>query len=219
MTLRAVLADDSVLIRGGIARILQDEGVEVVGEVGDATALLRLVGECRPDVAVVDVRMPPSHTVDGIDAAMKIRAEHAHTGVLLLSQYVETAAAMKLLAGGADSVGYLLKDRVSDSDFISAVNSVATGGTAIDPILVTRMMDRPHRGRQLLDNLSDREREVLSLMAEGKSNQAIGAALFLGRRTVESHVSAIFDKLELRPEPDDHRRVLAVLTYLKATGS
>lgn len=219
MALRAVLADDSVLIRGGIARVLQDEGVDVVGEAGDALELLRLVGELAPDIAVVDIRMPPTKTVDGIDAAMKIRAEHPETAVLLLSQYVETVAAMKLLAGGAERVGYLLKERVSDSEFISAVNAVATGGTAIDPILVTRMMDRPHRGRLLLDNLTDRERQVLSLMAEGKSNQAIGAALFLGLRTIESHVSAIFDKLELRPEPDDHRRVLAVLTYLEATAS
>jgi DNA-binding NarL/FixJ family response regulator len=219
MTVRAVLADDSALIRGGIARVLQDKGVEVMVEVEDATALLRAVGEHRPDLAIVDIRMPPSYTVEGIEAAITIRAQHPGTAVLLLSQYVETAAAMRLLAGGASGVGYLLKERVSDIDeFIAAVHTVVAGGTVMDSDLVTRMMERPHRGRRGLDDLTKREREVLSLMAEGKSNQAIRAQLFLTLRTVEAHISAIFTKLGLHPESDDHRRVLAVLTYLKAIG-
>jgi DNA-binding NarL/FixJ family response regulator len=227
--LRVVLADDSGLIRGGIARVLQDGGFKVVAEAGDAAGLLRAVDEHRPDIAVVDIRMPVSDTapaldlgattVAGIEAAVTLRANHPGTAVLLLSQYIETDAAMKLLAGGAAGVGYLLKDRVSDVEFLSAVDRVAAGGTAIDPILVTSMIERPHRGRRPLDELTARERAVLALMAEGKSNQAISTELGLGRRTVETHISAILDKLGLRPEADDHRRVMAVLTYLRATGT
>jgi DNA-binding NarL/FixJ family response regulator len=220
MSLRVVLADDSVFVRVGVAGMLRDAGVDVVDEVGDAQALLDSVERHRPDIAVVDIRMPPLSAVDGIEAATAIRAAHPGMAVLLLSQYVETDAAMKLLADGAAGVGYLLKDRVSDIDeFVSAVYAVAAGGTAIDPILVTRMLARPHRGRRPLDDLTDRERGVLALMAEGKSNQAISAQLCLGLRTIETHISAIFDKLGLRPEQDDHRRVLAVLTYLRAIGS
>lgn len=218
--LRVVLADSSTLIRGAIARVLQDDGMQVVGEVGDATALLRVVDQHQPDIAVIEIRMPPSNTVDGIETAMTIRANHPRTAVLLLSQYVETDAAMKLLEGGAAGVGYLIKDRISGIDeFIWAVNTVAAGGTVIDSILVDRMMDRAHRGHKPLDELTDREREVLALIAEGKTNQAIGAELFLSRRTVERHISAIFNKLGLQPEPDDHRRGSAILIYLKATTS
>lgn len=215
--LRVVLTDDSVLLREGIARLLQDEGIDVVGQAGDATALLELVAEHRPDVAVVDIRMPPTHTVEGIEAAITIRRDYPDTGVLLLSQYVETENVMNLLDGGAGSLGYLLKDRVADVDeFVDALNRVAAGGSAIDPDLVGRLVSRPHRGHRPLDELSAREREVLQLMAEGRSNKAISASLFLGERTVEAHVRSIFVKLELAPEPEDHRRVLAVLTHLRA---
>lgn len=219
MALRAVVADDLVLIREGIAHVLRSAGVEVVGEIGDAAALLEAVERYRPGIAVVDIRMPPSNTVEGIVAAMTIRERHPETAVLLLSHHVEIDSAMKLLAGGAAGIGYLLKDRVSDiTDFISSVTAVASGGTRLDPILATRMMERPHRGRRPLDELTGREREVLALMAEGKSNQAIASQLLLGRRTVEAHVSAIFGKLGLRPAPDDDRRVMAVLIHLKSSS-
>ncbi|MBJ8346237.1 protein kinase [Antrihabitans sp. YC2-6] len=218
--LRVVLTDDSVLLREGIARLLRDEGIDVVGQAGDADGLLRLVAKHRPDVAVVDIRMPPTHTIEGIEAAVAIRRDYPDTGVLLLSQYVETENVMNLLGGGAKSLGYLLKDRVADVDeFVDALNRVAAGGSAIDPDLVGRLVSRPHRGRRPLDELSAREREVLQLMAEGRSNKAIGAALFLGERTVEAHVRSIFGKLGLAPEPEDHRRVLAVLTHLRETST
>lgn len=217
-TLRVVLTDDSVLLREGIARLLQDEGIDVVGQAGEAQTLLEMVETLHPDVAVVDIRMPPTHTVEGIEAAVTIRQDFPDTAVLLLSQYVETENVMNLLGGGAASLGYLLKDRVSDVDeFIEALHRVASGGSAIDPDLVGRLVSRPHRGHRPLDELSAREREVLQLMAEGRSNRAIGAALFLGERTVEAHVRSIFLKLGLQPEPEDHRRVLAVLTHLRAT--
>ena len=217
MGLRVVLTDDSVLLREGIARLLQDEGIDVVGQAGDAEGLLKLVEEHRPDVAVVDIRMPPTHTVEGIDAAVAIRRDFPDTAVLLLSQYVETENVMNLLGGGAASLGYLLKDRVTDIDeFVDALNRVASGGSAIDPDVVGRLVSRPHRGHRPLDELSAREREVLHLMAEGRSNKAISASLFLGERTVEAHVRSIFVKLGLAPEPEDHRRVLAVLTHLRA---
>ncbi|MBF6399336.1 protein kinase [Nocardia cyriacigeorgica] len=218
--LRVVLADDSGLLRGGIVRLLQDEGIEVVGEAGDAPSLLRLVGERRPTVAVVDIRMPPTHTIEGIDAAMTIRSEYPGTAVLLLSQYVETDHVSSLIATGTAGLGYLLKDRVSDIDeFVGDLRRVAGGGCAIDPSVISRMVQRPHRQQRPIDGLSEREREVLALMAEGRSNKAIGAALFLGERTVEAHVRAIFVKLGLHPEPDDHRRVLAVLEHLRSSNA
>ncbi|MFC8383178.1 protein kinase [Nocardia sp. NPDC057272] len=214
--LRVVLADDSALLRQGIARLLEDEGMEVTGQAGDAAALLSLVRAHRPDVAVVDIRMPPTCTTEGIDAAVVIRRDFPETAVLLLSQYIETESVLDLLSGGARSLGYLLKDRVSDIDeFVTALHRVAEGGSAIDPDLVGRLVSRPHHGAVPLDALSTREREVLRLMAEGRSNRAIGAALFLGERTIETHVRSIFVKLGLQPEPDDHRRVLAVLTHLR----
>ncbi|WP_369027848.1 LuxR C-terminal-related transcriptional regulator, partial [Nocardia farcinica] len=204
--LRVVIADDSGLLRGGIVRLLQDEGIDVVGEAADAPSLLRLVGTHHPTVAVVDIRMPPTHTTEGIDAAMTIRSEYPATAVLLLSQYVETDHVSSLIATGTEGLGYLLKDRVSDIDeFVSDLRRVADGGCAIDPSVIKRMVGRPHRQRRPIDELSEREREVLGLMAEGRSNKAIGAALFLGERTVEAHVRAIFVKLGLHPEPDDHR--------------
>lgn len=217
--LRVVLADDSALLRQGIARLLEDEGMEVAGQAGDAAALLGLVRAHRPDVAVVDIRMPPTCTTEGIDAAVTIRREFPDTAVLLLSQYIETESVLDLLADGARSLGYLLKDRVSDIDeFVTALQRVAAGGSAIDPDLVGRLVSRPHHGSRPLDELSPREREVLRLMAEGRSNRAIGATLFLGERTIETHVRGIFTKLGLQPEPDDHRRVLAVLTHLRLTN-
>nr|WP_281180582.1 protein kinase [Rhodococcus phenolicus] len=218
--LRVVLADDSVLLREGIRSLLGDEGVDVVGEAGDASDLLALVEQARPDIAVVDIRMPPTHTVEGIEAARTIRAEFPETAVLLLSQYVESEYVMDLLTNGAGGLGYLLKDRVADIDeFIDTLHRVADGGSAIDPSVVSRMVSRPHPGSRPIDDLSAREREVLALMAEGRSNRAIGATLFLGERTVEAHIRSIFLKLGLHPEPEDHRRVLAVLEHLESTAS
>ena len=202
MTLRVAIADDSALLRRGLAALLASEGLEVVCEAADARELLGCVAALQPDVAVVDIRMPPTFTTEGIQAATAIRRDQPGTGVLL--------------GNGAKGLGYLLKERVSDiDDFIDALHRVAAGGTAVDPELVARMVARPHNGHQAEDELSSRERDVLELMAEGRTNQAIGKALFLGERTVEAHIRSIFLKLGLRPEPEDHRRVLAVLTYLR----
>jgi DNA-binding NarL/FixJ family response regulator len=225
--LRIAIADDSALLRRGLAALLEAEGMEVVCEACDAGELLNCVERERPDAAVVDIRMPPGYTTEGIEAAKEIRRRHPGMGVLLLSQYVETESAMTLFGGGADGVdadgarglGYLLKERVSDIDeFVDALRRVAAGGTAVDPELVARMVARPQEGRQPAEDLSIREREVLELMAEGRTNQAISRSLFLGERTVEAHIRSIFLKFNLRPEPEDHRRVLAVLSYLRAGG-
>lgn len=219
MSLRVAIADDSALLRRGLSALLQAEGLEVVGEASDGPQLLDLINSRGADVAVVDIRMPPSYTIEGIQAAEIIKSTHPETGVLLLSQYVETENAMSLLKNGAKGIGYLLKERVSDiEEFIDALHRVSTGGTAIDPQLVTRLVGRPHQGHDLGDELSNREKSVLELMAEGRTNQAIGRKLFLGERTVEAHIRSIFLKLQLRPEPEDHRRVLAVLTYLRGVG-
>jgi len=214
--IRVVLADDSILLREGLARLLAEAGFEVVGQCGTAEALLELVREARPDVAVVDIRMPPTHTDEGLVAADAIRAEHAgRVGVLVLSQYVETDFALRLITEGEGGVGYLLKDRVADiGDFSDAVRRVARGGSVIDPEVVALLVNR-RRARGPLDELTDREREVLALMAEGRSNQAICDRLFVTPKTVETHIASIFSKLELLPAPDDHRRVLAVLAYLR----
>jgi DNA-binding NarL/FixJ family response regulator/class 3 adenylate cyclase len=214
--LRVALADDAVLLREGIARLLTEAGFDVVGQSGTADDLLRKVHSYAPDVAVVDIRMPPTQTDEGLRAAQEIRANHPEVGVLVLSQHVEPTYAMELLAESAEGVGYLLKDRVSDVDeFAAAVRRVAEGGSALDPALVTQLVGR-RRTRDPIDDLTTREREVLELMAEGRSNQAIGERLFITPRAVEKHITSIFGKLRLPPAPDDHRRVLAVLAFLGA---
>jgi DNA-binding NarL/FixJ family response regulator len=213
---RVVVAEDSVLLREGVVRLLEDAGIEVVGQAGDADELLRKVRAHKPDVAVVDVRMPPTNTDDGLRAAQQIRDELPETSVLVLSQYVEEGYALELLTDGAEGVGYLLKDRVAEVDrFIDAVRRVSDGGSALDPEVVSQLLGR-RRSDDPLDELSPREREVLALMAEGRTNRAIAEQLVVSERAVEKHVTSIFSKLGLAAGPDDHRRVLAVLTYLRA---
>ena len=209
-----MVADDSVLLREGVARLLEEAGFEVVGQAGDGEELLRKVRAHKPDIAVVDIRMPPTHTDEGLRAARQIREEMPETAVLVLSQYVEQEYAVELLGDDAAGVGYLLKDRVTDLEhFSGAVRRVADGGSALDPEVVSEMLGRK---RDPLDELTPREREVLGLMAEGRSNGAIAAELVITERAVEKHVTSIFGKLDLAPAPADHRRVLAVLTYLSA---
>jgi DNA-binding NarL/FixJ family response regulator/class 3 adenylate cyclase len=213
---RVVLADDSVLLREGIARLLEDAGFEIVAQSGTADDLLRHVGMHKPDVALVDIRMPPTQTDEGLRAAQQIRERWPDTGVLVLSQYVEPAYAMELLGENAEGVGYLLKDRVSDVDeFAAAVRRVAEGGSALDPAVVSQLVGRRRRNDPL-EELTPREREVLELMAEGRSNQAIAERLVITLRAVEKHVTSIFGKLRLPASAEDHRRVLAVLTYLRS---
>jgi DNA-binding NarL/FixJ family response regulator len=213
---RVVIADDSILLREGIAALLMDSGFEIVAQSGTADDLLLKVRSLRPDVAIVDIRMPPTHTDEGLRAAQVIRERYSDTSVLVLSQYVESGYALDLLADSAEGVGYLLKDRVSDvGEFAAAVQRVADGGTALDPAVVSRLVGS-RRGTGPLDELSAREREVLELMAEGRSNAGISARLVITERAVEKHVTSIFQKLRLPAASDDHRRVLAVLTYLRA---
>jgi len=212
---KVVLADDSVLLREGIARLLTDAGFEVVGQADDAEQLLLKVRSYSPDVAIVDIRMPPTHTDEGLRAAREIREKHPGTGVLVLSQYVESDYALDLLSESAEGVGYLLKDRVSDvAEFAAAVRRVGEGGSALDPAVVAQLVGRS-RKNDPIDQLTPREREVLALMAEGRSNQAICARLFVTERAVEKHVTGIFAKLRLPADAGDHRRVLAVLAYLR----
>jgi len=214
--MRVVLADDSVLLREGVARLLEDAGMEVVGQAGDAEDLLRKVRAHKPDVAVVDVRMPPTQTDEGLRAAAEIRRSRPETGVLVLSQVVEAGSALELFADGAGGLGYLLKDRVADIDrFTDAVRRVAEGGSALDPEVVSLLLGRRRR-EDPLGVLTPREREVLGLMAEGRSNIAIAEQLVVTERAVEKHVTSIFGKLGLAPAAEDHRRVLAVLRYLEA---
>jgi DNA-binding NarL/FixJ family response regulator/class 3 adenylate cyclase len=214
-SITVVLADDTVLLREGVARLLEDAGFEVVAQSGNAEDLLRHVAMHKPQVAVVDIRMPPTHTDEGLRAAREIRDRFPDTGVLVLSQYVESGYAMDLLSESTEGVGYLLKDRVSDVDeFASAVRRVAEGGSALDPAVVGELLGRRRRDDPL-DELTPREREVLELMAEGRSNQAIADRMYVTLRAVEKHVTSIFSKLDLPASTDDHRRVLAVLLFLR----
>jgi DNA-binding NarL/FixJ family response regulator len=216
--LRAVVADDSVLLRDGIVRLLADSGIEVVAAVGDAAALLDAVTEHVPDIALVDVRMPPTHTDEGIRAAIEIRRSHPGVAVLVLSQYVEERYAGDLLGGDVGGVGYLLKDRVMDiAEFVAALRRVAAGGSAIDGEVVGQLLGRT-RHRNELDRLTAREREVLTAMAQGMSNAGIAEHLVISPGAVEKHISNVFTKLDLAPEDHAHRRVLAVLTYLRSAG-
>jgi DNA-binding NarL/FixJ family response regulator len=214
--LRVVVAEDQTLLREGIVRLLTENGIEVVGVAGDAVDLIRKVGAHRPDVVVTDVRMPPDHGDDGLRAALQIRAEHPEIGVLVLSQFLDERYALDLIGDDARSVGYLLKDRVGDvAAFVSAVRRVAGGGSALDPEVVARMLGRKRRADPLAE-LTPREREVLTLMAEGKSNPGIAETLHVTVAAVEKHVTRIFTKLDLGSEPGEHRRVLAVLRLLRA---
>ena len=212
--MRIVIADDAVLLREGAARLLEDAGFEVVGQAGDADDLMRKVRAHKPDVAVIDVRMPPDNSDDGLRAALAIRQELPDVGILLLSQYVEDRYIGELLAGGTEGVGYLLKDRVGEVErFTEAVQRIGRGGSVLDPEVVAQMVGRRE---EPLSELTDREREVLALMAEGYSNRAIAETIFVSERAVERHVTSIFSKLELEATGQEHRRVLAVLRYLQA---
>ena len=217
--MRVVIGEDSLLLREGLARLLAETGHEVVAQAGDAEDLLRKVGGHRPDLAIIDVRLPPSFTDEGIRAALTIRDRWAGVAVLVLSEHVETTYAVELFAGGTDGLGYLLKQRVSDLDqFADAVKRVASGGSALDPEVVRHLLGR-HRDGDPLQRLTPRETEVLGLMAEGRSNHAIAEQLVITESAVEKHVSSIFGKLDLPPTADAHRRVLAVLKYLQAPAA
>ena len=214
--MRVVVADDSVLLREGVVRLLEEKGFDVVAQAGDAEDLIRKVNAHKPDVAVVDIRMPPTNTDDGLRAALEIRATHPNTGVLVLSQYVEEGYALDLVGDSAGGVGYLLKDRVADVDrFVESVTRVAEGGSALDPEVVAQLVCRASRDYPLSE-LTPREREVMELMSEGRSNNAIATQMTVTERAVEKHVTSIFGKLGLPPAPEDHRRVLAVLAFLRA---
>ncbi len=214
--IRAIVADDSVLLRDGIVRLLTDSGIDVVAAVGDADALLDAVTEHEPDLCLVDVRMPPTHTDEGLRAAIEIRRRHPSTAVLVLSQYVEERYAGELLEGDVSGVGYLLKDRVIDvEDFLASLRRVAAGGSAVDAEVISQILGRSRKVTEL-DRLTPREREVLNLMAEGLSNGGIAERLVVSNGAVEKHISNVFMKLGLDPGDGNHRRVLAVLTYLRA---
>jgi DNA-binding NarL/FixJ family response regulator len=213
--MRIVIADDAVLLREGAARLLEEAGFEVVAQAGDAEDLLRKVRAHTPDVAIIDVRMPPDNVDDGLRAALAIRDELPGVGILMLSQYVEDRYLGELLAGGAEGVGYLLKDRLADVERLTeAVQRVASGGSVLDPEVVAQMLGRAREAGPL-DSLTDRERDVLGRMAEGRTNRAIAESLFVSERAVERHVTSIFVKLDLPAGEQDHRRVLAVLAYLR----
>ena len=215
--MRIVLADDSLILREGLARLLEEAGFEVVGQASNGEELLERVEATRPDVAIVDIRMPPTHTDEGLRAAREIRARHPGVAILVLSQFVRPDYALELLADGASAIGYLLKDRVANLDeLVASVCRVAEGGSVLDPLVVQQLVSRPRSGSGPLDELTEREHEVLGLMAEGRSNKAIGGQLFITEHTVEKHVKNILGKLQVPTSADDHRRVLAVLTYLNS---
>jgi DNA-binding NarL/FixJ family response regulator len=213
---RVVLAEDSVLLREGIARLLGEVGFEVVGQCATAEDLLLKVQSDSPDVAIVDIRLPPTHNDEGVRAAQEIRERYPSVGVLVLSQYLDLGLAMKLLADSAEGIGYLLKDRVSDVDeFVAAIRRVASGGSALDPLVVSELLGR-RRTNGPLERVTPREREVLELMAQGRSNQGIADRLVITERAVQKHITSIFQKLGLSAGGDDHRRVLAVLAFLRS---
>ena len=215
--MRVVVADDAVILREGLARLLREAGFEVAGLAADGSELLDQVESNRPDVAIVDIRMPPTHTDEGLQAAKVIRQRHPDVGILVLSQHVHARYALELLSVGTEGVGYLLKERVSDlAGLASSVRQVGEGGSVLDPAVVSQLVGRRRLGSDPLEQLTDREREVLALMAEGRSNKAIADRLFVTEHTVEKHVKNIFATLRLPPSADDHRRVLAVVTYLNA---
>ena len=214
--MRVVIGDDEGLLREGVARLLTDAGFEVVGKSADATELLRTVRLTNPDVAIVDIKMPPTHTDEGLVAATEIRASHPQTGVLVLSHYLESIYALRLLEEHPERVGYLLKERVSDIAVLAeALHRIADGECVLDPTIVSRLLNRP-REQSPLGELTERERDVLELIAEGRSNKAIGARLHLSPKTVETHIHQIFQKLDLVVDADSHRRVLAVLALLRS---
>lgn len=215
--MRVILADDSTLFREGVARILAERDIDVVAQVGTAPELLEVAASLIPDMAIVDVRMPPTQTTEGLEAAIELRRMRMGIGVMVLSHHVETAYAMQLLGDDASGVGYLLKDRVDElDDFVQAIRTVGSGGSVIDPAVVSRLMRR-QRENNPLARLTSRELDVLALVAEGRSNSAIGQSLAVAEKTVQTHVASILMKLDLQPAEDDHRRILAVLTYLRAT--
>ena len=213
--MRVVVADDAVLLREGLARLLGEAGFEVAGLASDGSELLELVERARPDVAIVDIRMPPTHTDEGLQAAKQIRARWPQIGILVLSQHVHAGYALELLSAGTDGVGYLLKERVSDlAELAASVQRVGAGGSVLDPAVVSQLVSRRRQDDDPVTKLTGREREVLALMAEGRSNKAIAERLFVSEYTVEKHVGNIFTTLRLPPSPDDHRRVLAVVAFL-----
>lgn len=219
MTTRIVLADDSVLLRTGLARLLVEEGFEILGEAGTAEELVAMIDRIAVDLAILDIRMPPTHRDEGLQAALTLRRTHPTLPVLLLSQYIETRDVLTLLKRGHSGIGYLLKDRITNIDaFIADVRRVAAGGTAVDPLVVERVLNRPRVEANPLEQLTPREREILGLMAEGQSNAGIGATLYLGERTVETHIRNIFLRLGLEQTNDVNRRVLAVLSHFRLEG-
>jgi DNA-binding NarL/FixJ family response regulator len=215
--MRAIVADDSLLFRDGLVRVLRAHDFDVVAQTDNASDLVRRVRGLQPDVVLIDIRMPPTHTDEGLRAAQAIRLEHPEVGIVILSQYLESAYAIRLLEDGGSGCGYLLKDRVADiADFADAVRRVARGGSVVDPAVIAALVDRPAESAGEIDVLTPREAQILSLMAEGRSNAGICDRLVLSPRTIESHVRTIFQKLELTPTDDGHRRVLAVLAFLRS---